>query len=68
MFVMKYQYLMSRIFMARGHDELERWSPFLNDRGQEGWELVSMTADRLEKELADKPAMTEYTLVFKRPA
>ena len=66
---MQWKYLMARIQMARGHDDLERWAQFLDDRGREGWELVSATPDnyRLGPEFTDKEAVTEFTLFFKRP-
>jgi hypothetical protein len=61
-----WEYLMSRIHMARGHEELTQWETFMNDRGNEGWDLVSVTSDKPEPELAAKSAMVEYTLFFKR--
>jgi hypothetical protein len=55
--------------MGYGHDELDRWTAFLNDRGRDGWELISVARDRLTPppEVADGKELTEFTLFFKRP-
>jgi hypothetical protein len=60
-----FDYLMSRMFVF-GHNDFERWQSFLDDRGNEGWELVSVTQKTVP---GPTPTETgdEYTLFFKRP-
>jgi hypothetical protein len=58
----KWEYLVSRIDLpVLGHDRLDNIKGWLNDLGQDGWEIVSVSAEPIEDELL------EYTVFFKRP-
>jgi hypothetical protein len=58
----KWEYLISRIDLPTlGHGRLENITGWLNDRGQDGWELVNVSAEAIGKELL------EYTVFLKRP-
>jgi hypothetical protein len=43
-----------------------RWEGFVNDRGNEGWELVSVAQRTVPGKTPNEPG-DEYTLFFKRP-
>jgi hypothetical protein len=61
----KWEFFMARITVF-GHDDFDRHAPWLNDRGNEGWELVSVTTQRVAGTKPDEPG-DEYTFFFKRP-
>jgi hypothetical protein len=49
-----------------GHDDVDRWQEFINDRGNESWELVSVTHKTVPWPDHSEPG-DQYTLFFKRP-
>jgi hypothetical protein len=48
--------------------QLEHLQQFISDRGEEGWELVSVTLHHFPPEKGEGPkGYNQYTMFFKRP-
>lgn len=60
----KWDYLIAQPEMIK----LENLQQFISDRGDEGWELVSVTMHHFPPEKSEGPkGYNQFTLFFKRP-
>jgi hypothetical protein len=62
----KWEYLRATMDVFDNNPDESRWDKWLNDRGNDGWELVSTTAREISGEAFGGDFM-QYSLFFKRP-
>ncbi len=63
---MKWEYLRAQLLTTGGDNDEERFQQFLDDRGKEGWELVSVVETTVEGPKGMGSGKW-HTLYFKRP-
>jgi hypothetical protein len=62
-----WKYWVAQLDLSSKEDHINKMQIFLDDRGNEGWELVSVTVQKFGEGHGEHSFM-QYTMFFKRPA